>query len=350
MPFSYPTAFEMRQLEQELVTRGAAGRLGLQIMPIQNVNAPKVRWRQRDNFKGLQHFRGLDGQPTLVTRVGEKVFEYEPGVFGEYVDVTETELMSRAGSVDVRTVNISVDELVIEADEILIGREFDRIESSIWAILITGTLTIKIAGPNGLQTGYSSTFPIQTYNAVVAWATVATATPLVDFFNVSQLGIGKGVNLGAGATAYMNSVTLNNLLRNQNANDLQGRRAEAGGTLDTRESVNRLLIARGQPAIEVYDEGYVNDAGTYTKFIPDNKVSVIGRRNSGARVGAYQMVRNVSNNFQPGSYRYVIDRVNGGGQGGGNAEKRTPANLEVHRGHNGGPALEYPSAVVVINA
>jgi hypothetical protein len=128
MPYTYPTAYEISVIEPELVARGMAGRLGMQLMPVRNVNAPRVRWRQRDNYTGLQHFRGLDGQPTLVQRVGETEFEYTPGVFGEFGDVTETELTERAGSVDTRTVNIDVSDLVAEQDEMMISRELDRIE------------------------------------------------------------------------------------------------------------------------------------------------------------------------------------------------------------------------------
>src|SRR3954466_13574432 len=113
MPYIYPTSVELRSIEPELMTRDRASRLGLQIMPIRNVRAAKVRWTQRDNFKGLQQLRGLDGEPTRVQRVGQKTFEYEPGVFGEYLDVTETELATRSQGVDVLTVPVNVEDLVV---------------------------------------------------------------------------------------------------------------------------------------------------------------------------------------------------------------------------------------------
>jgi hypothetical protein len=350
MPFIYPTSFEMRTLLPVLEQRDRASRLGLRIMPIRRVNAAKVRWRQRDNSWGLQHLRGLDGVPTLVTRVGEKSFEYTPGVFGEYEMVTETELTERSGSVDVRTTVIDVGDLVAECDDQLIQREDDRIESSNWAVLTTGTISIKIAGPNGQQVGYTSTYTIQTFTAAVAWATIATATPLKDFQTVSLLGVGKGVNFGAGANAYMNSVTGNNMLNNTNANDLAGRRAEMGSTIDNIPEVNRFLVGRASPPITLYDQGYPSDAaGTYTKFIPDNKVVVVGQKPGAASVGYYVITRNANANYQPVSYRFVLDFANGGGAGGGNAPKKVPPHIEVHRGHNGGPTMEYPSAVVLMN-
>lgn len=346
MPFMYPTSAEVSMIEPELVARGRAGRLGIELMPIRNVNAAKVRWTQKDNFYGLQQLRGLDGEPSRVQRIGQKTYEYEPGVFGEFVDITETELTIRAGSIDnVAAVPIDIGDLVAEADEILIGRELDRIESSNWALLTTGTIAIKIDGPDGVQTGFQDTFDIQTYTAPIAWATSATAVPFRNFQTVQQLGVGKGVDLGAGAVAVMNTITFNHMMNNTNASDLAGRRVEGGNTVDDMNQVNRILLAKGLPTIRLYDEGYLpTKGGTFTKFVPDNKVVIIGRRASGAKVGEYIMTRNASNGFRPGSYRYVKDRANGV-----LAEKRTPANIEIHRGHNGGPVIYYPSAIVVMS-
>lgn len=344
MPYIYPTSVELKAIEPELQARSRADRLGLRIMPTRTVRAAKVRWTQQDNYRGLQQLRGLDGEPTRVLRVGEKTFEYEPGVFGEFLDVTETELLTRSQGVDITTVPVEVGDLVTNLDNQLISREDERIEASIWSVLTTGTISIKLAGPNGTQTGWSDTFTIQTFTASVVWSTFATATPFKDFQSVQLLGIGKGVDLGGGATAYMNSVTANNMLNNQNANDLAGRRVEFGNTVNNLVDVNKFLVGRNLPTIQIYDQGYLNDAGTFTKFIPDSVVSVVGKRPSGAQVGEYLLTLNAVNNFQPGSYAFTVDRANGI-----NGEKRVPPNIERHRGHNGGPVIYYPSAVVKMN-
>lgn len=350
--FNYPTNFELQAVEPNLVARAEAGRLGLQIMPVRNVNAAEVRWTQQDNYYGLQHLRGLDGAPTRVQRVGMKTYSYEPGVFGEFVDITETELTRRAGYSPIGT-PIDVTDLVMDADSQLINRELDRIESTIWTLLTTGTFSIKLDGPNGTQVGYSDTFSVQTYTASVAWATAATATPITNFQAVQQLGqaAGYSVDLGAGAVAYMNSVTSNRMLNNANSADLSGRRINGGNTSNSVADVNRYFAAQNLPQIQVYDAGYqktgtnatLPTAGAFTKFIPDGTVVVIGKRVSGAKVGEYVKTRNASNGLLPGSYGYTIDRVNGA-----NAEKRTPANIERHRGHNGGPVLYLPSSIVVM--
>jgi hypothetical protein len=160
------------------------------------------------------------------------------------------------------------------------------------------------------------------------------------------MAAGHSVDLGAGAIAYMNSVTSNRMLNNANAADLSGRRITAGNTLNNLGDVNRYYAAQNLPQVQVYDGGYQTTptvgatVGPFVKFIPDGKVVVVGKRTSGARVGEYFKTRNASNGLRPGSYAYTIDRANGV-----NGEKRTPANIERHRGHNGGP-IYFPSAVV----
>jgi hypothetical protein len=229
----------------------------LDIMPIRNVNAGEVRWSQQDNFYGLQALRGLDGAPTRVQRVGTKTYTYEPGVFGEFIDITETELTRRAGYAPNGT-PIDIADLVVDADQQLINREFDRIEATIWALLTTGTFSIKMDGPTGTQVGFSDTFAIQTFTAGVPWATSATATPIANFQAVQQLGMAAGhsVDLGAGAIAYMNSVTSNRLLNNANAADLSGRRMNSGSTPNNTGDVNRYFAAQNLPQMQVYDGGY----------------------------------------------------------------------------------------------
>jgi hypothetical protein len=51
------------------------------------------------------------------------------------------------------------------------------------------------------------------------------------------------------------------------------------------------------------------------------------------------MVRNANNpGLAPGAYMKIVD----------NGDRAVPRLIQVHDGHNGGPALLYPSAIVVM--
>jgi hypothetical protein len=174
----------------------------------------------------------------------------------------------------------------------------------------------------------------------VAWGTFATATPLADLRAVQLLARGHSVRFDQSSRAYANQVTVNKMLANTNAADLYGRRTAGLGTANSLNQVNELYTMDGLPNIRVYDEGYLNTSGTFVPHIPNDKVVVVGRRTDGAPIGEYQMVRNVNNpGMAPGAYMRVIDR----------GETEVPRTLEIHDGHNGGPALRFPSAVAIMN-
>ena len=338
MPYTYPQNRELQAIAPAKIARASANRVGLQIMPIRGVNAAIIQWDQKDNYFGLQQLRGLDGRPSSVKPVGQKRYSYEPGVYGEFEVITETELTIRAPFNNPDVV-IPVDDLVTDRQDQLIVRELDRIEYCVWTLLTTGTISVPLPGG---AIGFQATFPIQTYTAAVPWATVATAAPIKDYRNLKTMGRGLGVQFGAGATSYMNTTTATNMLSNTNAADLAGRRVVAGNTLDTSEAVNRFLTSNGAPGIVEYDEGYYDDTNTFQLFVPNNKVVVIGQRAQGQKIGEYVKTFNrVAGG--PTSYSFTVDRVNGR-----NGEKVVPPNMEVHQGHNGGPVIYYPGSVVVM--
>lgn len=354
MNFVYPTPAEMALILPDLVTRSRENLLGLKLFPVVNRNTFKVRWVQRDNSFGLMQFRGIDGAPPKVQRLGTNTFIYEPGVYGEHIAITEKELLER--SVPNRPdIPVDVSDLVLEADQQLIDRLNTRMEANIWTLLTTGVLAIPFGGPSGTST-YKDTVTTQTFSASVPWSTVATATPLADFQAVQQLSVGHSLDFGAGATAYMNQVTANRLLNNQNASDFGGRRGQYGATLNNLVAFNSYFGGQNLPQIQIYDDGYlplpVNGPITtpstqFQKFIPDGKVVVVGKRPGNAPVGETQMTIQA---MQPGGgaasgeYRFVKDYARGI-----NAPVEVPPKIEVHRGFNGGLAVYYGNAIVIMS-
>lgn len=336
MALIYPNNYELREIGPVKVARLSQDRLGFKIMPLRNVNAGQVRWRQKDNTFGLQQLRGLDGSPSKVNRVGSTEYSYDPGVFGEFEQVGETELTRRAGSYS-NPAPIDVSDIVVEMQDQLVARELDLQEYAIWTLLTTGTITIQ--GPGNMPT-WTQTFVIQTLSGS-DWSTASTATPLADFRSAALLGAGKGISFGANSMAVMNRVTATRMLANTNASDIFGRRAGGGNTLNSLVDANRILADNDLPQIEIYDEGYLNDSNTFTRYVADDKVVVIGARVSGEQVGEYVVTRNANNpGMAAGSYEMVIDQTQ-------NPMARPPKTVEYHRGHNGGPVLYFPSAVIV---
>jgi hypothetical protein len=153
------------------------------------------------------------------------------------------------------------------------------------------------------------------------------------------------VSFGADSIAIMNRVTANRMFANTNAADLGGRRTMGGGTVTSLDETNRVNMAEGLPTVQIYDKGYKNDSGTFTKFVGDNIVVVVGRRFEGDKVAEFRFTRNMVNpDGTPGPYEFVADYIRGI-----NAPKQVPPKIEVHSGFNGGPVIYRPKALTIMD-
>jgi len=339
MLLTYPTSIELRMNEQNLVPQltqddpilSAGG-----VFPARNADSWEIVWDQMDNYLGLQQVRGLDGAPPRVSRSPLNRYTTQPGVYGEQISIDERELTLRA---QIGTFETPVDaaDLVRQAADQLLVRQLARIRQICWTLLANGYFSVL--DPKG-SILHTDSYTQRLFTATVPWATFATATPLADFRQVQLLRRGYSVSFGPGSTAYMNQVTLNNMLSNSNAADLYGRRSSGLSTLNTQSLVQELLTGDGLPTIRVYDEGYLDDTGAFQLYIPNNVVIVVGKRTTGVPIGEFRYTRNVNNDGgAAGAYLQVFDR----------SLTQIPKSLDVHRGFNGGPVLYFPSSVVVMN-
>jgi len=333
--YQYPTTRELREINPEKIQNLTRNRPTFQIFPTVDSQFWTLEWSQKDNWRGFQQLRGLNGEPSYVTMVGEKAFSAQPGVYGEYMTVDEKMMTLRAQQVPSGQ-PVDISELITERQDYLNNRETDLLEFIHWKALLDGQFTF--IGPTGAV--YGDIFPIQT--AIFSdWSDLVNSTPLADLLGLRLLQTGKSVNFGAGAQIFLNSVTVTYLLRNRNLNDLGGQLSTSAGNarpLKTLGDINQMLTLNNLPTLVEYDEGYFAEAtGTFTKWIPDRVLSIVGARSNGDRLGEYRMVRNAQNeNMAPGRYEKVIDHV----------DRRVPRLIEVHRGHNGGLVIFYGSAII----
>lgn len=338
--YLYPTNAELTRIAQDLLPRLAANDPIFEYFPITQRDAPVLIWDQLDNYKGLQQLRGVDGAPQRVQPAGLKRYTAQPGIFGEFSQIDEQELLFRspAGSFGG---GVNIDDLVMERVNQLLTRQYARISQIIWTLAATGTFSVSIASTGADQTGtavFTDTFSLQTSDGS-AWGTPSTATPLADLRAVQLLSRGHSVRFDNTATAFMNRKTANKLFTNTNAADLGGKRTAGLAGIIGLGDVNYVLAGEDLPRIVINDDGYINDAGTFVPFIADDKVVIIGRRVDGGPIGEYRMTRNVNNdNAGSGAYMEVL-----------NDQNRIPRVPEVHAGHNGGPVILFPSAIVVLD-
>lgn len=335
--YEYPTTRELIEINPEKIVNITRNRPTFRFFPTTEDNrAWRIEWTQRDNYRGFQQLRGLNGEPSYVKQVGAKRFSAEPGVYGEYMTLDEKELTMRA-SVYNPGEPVDITDLVTEKQDILNAREIDLIEFLHWSVLLNGTFAIL--GPTGAY--YTDTFPIQTIT-FSDWSDLVNATPLADLRNLALLAEGKSVDFGPRATMFTNSVTFSYLANNRNPADMGGVKMEYGRSVLGTADVNKIFVAQDLPQVEIYNEGYNRESdGAFVKWIANDIISIIGARTNGDRLGEYRMVRNVNNpGSRAGRYEEVFD----------NLGKDVPRKIAVHRGHNGGMVVYYGSAIIRANA
>jgi hypothetical protein len=350
--YQYPTSRQLRRINPEKIVNLQRPRPTFRLFPVVERPQWRLEWEQRDNYRGFQQLRGMDGQPSYVRMVGFQRFSQEPGVFGEYMRVDEAQMTMRADpggygpSDDIsqaetagRPINIA--DLVTERQDYLNARETDLLEWMGWAILLAGTFTLL--GPTGAK--FAATFPLQTAT-LSDWSVHNTATPLADLLGITLLARGRSVSFGAGAELFENAVSVSHILLNNNPADIGGMRASLGGIARTGtpislEQANQIFVSQGVATITNYDEGYLRESdGAFTLWIADDIGVLVGRRTNGDPVGQYHMVRNVNNpGTSPGRYTKVVDTL----------DREVPRTISVHQGHNGGHVVFYPSAMIRVS-
>lgn len=329
--YDYPQPVEMQRIANDKANTLRKNSIIWDFFREESSLASELRWFVKDNFFGMQQWRGIGGRPLQVSPIGENEFVAKAGSFGEFRGIHERELMGYLDPANPTTV-IDLTQTIMETQEQLLDREYTLKNFILWKLLVDGTFSV--AGPNG-QVAYSGAYTQASFTASVPWATVATATPMKDILGLPILGRGRKVNFGRGARLLLNQTTANYLVLNRNAADLGGRLVNSGSTLNTLEDVNRVMESNNCPRIEVCEEGYFDDSNTWTLFIPDNKFVLVGTRPDTAAVGRYVNTANPNSMSGMGSYsKFKI------------VEDEVPIRAEVHQGHNGGPTLEYPGMIL----
>ena len=337
---SFPSNFELRKILQERIPELTKDDPIFEHFPVTAGKYFRVEWEQQDNFTGLQQLRGLNGQPVRVGPIGSKRMAMEPGVYGEVSQIDEAVMTAKRQMATMGEPVDVTDEISIRTQH-LQGREIDRMRQVLWSVATTGTFLVLNRDGTVM---YTDRFPIATVAAAVPWSNLTLATPFSDIRDIAILNLGTSVSFGSDARFYVSRPKINQLLKNVNPNDYGRIRGQYGVTLSTLSDINKFLQDDGLPQIVGYDGNYLDEAtGLPVRLMPADRGVLIGKRTTGEPIGAYQVCRNAVNltpdgdsDSEGGSYTIVKVR------------DEVPPTIEVHQGHNGGPELDFPSALKIL--
>ncbi len=324
--------------------------IGAEILPETEAYTQKVRWDELDTDRGMTAPHEMGSDTRIDKRPGMKTREYTPIPFKESDVLHEGEIL-RSREMGTLGNVLNLDREVARITKARLDKTRIRMEWLRWQTL-RGSISVN---ENGVVV--SETFPIQSHDVSVDFDELATATPLKEY-NAVKLKFRTTGASAMGAKAYMNSKTANWHLENQNAADLKGFQNSNFVNLSySIEELNKVMAARGLPELVVYDEGYIDENGTFQLFIPDGEVIVVGKRPGGQKVGDWcstpSMHRLKNGVWAPGYFSILKanNKPSVGSMTLSLAELGADENprLKITGGIYGGTRLIYPRSVVKMN-
>lgn len=333
-------AIKLRKLMQLYLPRAMESRELLKLFPLKKVNEVDLIYERRQLQTGLQHARGLGGLTGSVRKEGLDQYKVSPGYYGDNYTITEEELVKlRDAGVWDNFENYGAQSA--RGTEHLTKRFLDRCEYSLAQLITTGGFTASNA--RGV-TYHQDVFNITAYTPGTLFSDLTNSQPLNYIRDlIPTIELGKSVSFQKGFI-LCSRPTVNLILKNQNAADLNGRRLNYGNTVNNLEDFNELLASNDLPKFKVYDEGYYADppgtAPTFNRFLTNGKLVLCGVRDDGEQLGEYRLTRAAQNeNSTPGEWYQVEDR----------RDKESPQ-VVLRAGHNGGPAAYYVEGFAIVNA
>jgi len=315
--------------------------IGQSYVPIQLTQSSE--YKIRVNKKQSVPVKDIKGSSTSPIRdiQGQDLIKYQPVTFREKIVYTTDDseyvqilsylegyrmAMESSNTTELARIQMRGEELaqgiVEEASLALAG----GIEKTIWGAL-SGSITFASHGI--LSYNFAGA---RTPTASVAWSNAATATPIENFKAWKRLFKNSGYKP---AEIAMNQATYDEMVATSEVKAFVSG-TDSGVLLMTSGQITQVL---GLP-IRIYDESYLNASGTYTDFIPDGTVYIIGKANFGApELGRFYMGPTGTNNLNPGAYVNRVDLVT-----------NDPQSIEFRFGFKGLPALFFDNGDGIVKA
>lgn len=329
------------------------------VLPIEAIDSAQVLWEIFDNTYGVMSLRGLDGSPNVIQPQGYQRYSMPAGYYGERCLINENEMtVGRAPGTPNEV--YPVKDMISQRLKLLVQRACDSVRLTIATIGTTGRFSNRNATGAVVHTGAVTNFNL--FAPSVPWTTAATATPIQDIIGWNTtLSLGTSSKWGSASKMYMSSPTLNAFMAT--AQILGTYKSSYGASPLGIKGVNDILGGYNLPQIEVYDEGYyptLIDAANRTNFIrflPAGKIFWAGTRPGGQKIGKFVMTRNAVN-MKVESNNPDLSGAFGTGRSvpiGANMYtlldyRQMPPLYTLDAGFNGGPKIEYPSAIAGVAA
>lgn len=273
-------------------------------LPLGYEDTSFVRWDQYQDPYGLLGQRGLDAPPQLVTMPGTRVYEAQPGYYGNVTQLRESELVveRQPGTVsDPLDIPDRLATLLLNFSCMAVS----RIRQTISDLLRTGTFTNTNAAGNIVNSytveDYQTFSPANDGNTGPGWAAFpATARPINDMiYWKAQAQKATSSKFDESAAQLCNPFVLVDLFKTTQIQVTYKNKFGATPVGLDSEGLNGILLGYKLPPLVEYDKGYfptlaaanARSKSLFTYIIPNKNLIWIGKRPKGQKLGQFKLTR-----------------------------------------------------------
>lgn len=358
MPSTFPITqnFSITDIVRDYMNWAVKDDPIMKLMPLAFQDAYKVVWEQPDNYYGLMPLRGINGTPDVLLTPGSKRYAVDPGYYGSF-DLIDEEKMDKERELGTANDARIFETLVNDAAQNQAVAFMNRVRLLICTLLTTGEFKIESRG--GAKVHQYKVTDYNLASAATAWSNTSAGKPINDLMTIRDtLNLGTSSDFGEGSKMYMSPVLVTVMLKTDQIQSTL--KNNYGATLMGLPALNQALKAYGLGEIVPYGESYATTAGAarsaHTRFLGSTKFIWVAKRPEGQPFGEFVMTKNsinqapesadVDHNVDPmtdaddwkrGLYT-LVSRL----------QPDVPPNYRVDVGFNGGPRINFPSAVAGI--
>lgn len=357
MPATFPltTNFEISDIVRDYMNWQVKDDPIMKLMPLAFQNKFKVVWEQPDNYYGLMPLRGINGTPDILLTPGAKRYAVDPGYYGSY-DLIDEEKMDKERELGTANDARIFETMVNDAAQNQAVAFMNRIRLLICTFLTTGEFKIESRG--GAKVHQYKVTDYNLASAGTAWSNASAGKPISDMLTMRDtLNLGTSSDFGEGKV-YASPVLISTMLKTDQV--MSTIKNTYGATIVGLTQLNQIFKGYGLPEWHPYGESYSATAGaarsSHTRFLGSTKFIWVAKRPEGQPFGEFVLTKNsinkapetpdVDHNVDPlvdtedwkrGLYTLVSRQ-----------QPDVPPLYRVDVGFNGGPRLNFPSAVAGI--
>ncbi len=333
---NWPTAKGIDEAIKKL--KSDPGRfIGCRFAPLVNSYFQEIEYDEIYGPQGMASAHALDADPRMLKfpKVVRKTFR--PAYFKEMQRIQESDILKLGQLSGSDSQAVTARQLIGQSLENLNNRIENRLEWMRWQALLTGKVSINENGIS-IEAGYG--IPEENLNKTVAvsWESAGSAKPIEDILQIQQDFVGTGFRMGE---IFVNGNTARLFCLADDTRTYYNGAGVQEKVLPGNLSRYAVYFFPGIK-INVYDEGYEDETGTFQKFIPDNKVVFLGDGQPGEIIDVVTVpsLHSPDGTPKPGKFAFLIDR---------SGQNEANPHYDVVAGIYGLTRIRRPEAVMVMD-